>query len=456
MPLRRVLVANRGEIARRVIRACHDEGIEAVAVHSDVDAGAPFVAEADAALLIGPGPAADSYLNVEALLRAARDSGADSLHPGYGFLSENSAFARAVEEEGLAWIGPPSDVIEAMGSKLSARTMMAELGVPVVPGTNGPLADDGDAVAEGLALGFPLMVKASAGGGGIGMQRVDDPETLPAAVATARRRAQAAFGDGTIFLERFLDGPRHVEVQVLADSDGSVIHLGERECSVQRRHQKLLEETPSCALDPILRRRMTAAAVLAARSIGYINVGTVEFIVDARRNFYFLEMNTRLQVEHPITEVCTGVDLVRQQLRVAAGQPLDIEQRDVVSRGHAIEMRIYAEDPVRMLPSPGTITVYQEPEGEGVRVDAGVAAGSAVPHFYDPLLAKLVVHGADRPTAIDRARAALDGFRIEGVQTNLTLHRHVLASEPFTSGDYTTAVLAEIGPPPRPQQATPA
>jgi acetyl-CoA carboxylase biotin carboxylase subunit len=453
--LRRVLVANRGEIARRVIRACHEEGIEAVAVHSDVDAGAPFVAEADSAVLIGPGPAAQSYLNVEAVLGAARSSGADAVHPGYGFLSENAAFARAVEDAGLTWIGPPADVVAAMGNKLAARRIMSEAGLPVAPGSDAALGDDGDTATTAAAIGYPVMVKATAGGGGIGMQRVDSPAALDAAVATARQRAAAAFADGDVFLERFVEGPRHVEVQVLADGAGATIHLGERECSVQRRHQKVIEETPSCALSDALRRRITAAAVLASRSIGYINAGTVEFLVDAQRNFYFLEMNTRLQVEHPITEMCTGIDIVREQLRIAAGEPLRAAQGDVHATGHAIEMRVYAEDPQRMLPSPGTITAYEEPSGDGVRVDSGVRAGTVVPHLYDPLLAKLVVHAADRDAAIDRALAAVDAFVIEGVKTNLAVHRHVLTSPVFRSGDYTTGILDLLGPLPIATAMTP-
>jgi len=450
VPLRRVLVANRGEIARRVIRGCHDEGVEAVAVYSEADAGAPFLDGADAAVLIGPGPAAQSYLDVDAVLRAAKESGADAVHPGYGFLSENARFAAAVEAAGLTWVGPPADVIEAMGNKVTARIAVAEAGVPVAPGTDGPLREDADPLDAAARIGYPVMVKAAAGGGGIGMQKVDSPEQLAAAVQTARQRAQAAFGDGEVFLERFLDGPRHVELQVMCDQDGGGIHLGERECSVQRRHQKVIEETPSRALTPELRQRMAAAALLVARTIGYVNAGTVEFLVDANRDFYFLEMNTRLQVEHPITEMCTGLDLVRMQLRIAGGQRLDVAQREVRHDGHAIEMRIYAEDPYRMFPSPGTITAYREPAGEGVRVDGWVREGTTVSHLYDPLIAKLVVHAADRDAAIERALQALDGYTIEGLKTNLPLHRHVLRSDAFRSGEYTTQILQEIGPPPKP------
>jgi acetyl-CoA carboxylase biotin carboxylase subunit len=453
VPLRRVLVANRGEIARRVVRACHDEGIEAVAVYSQADEGAPFLDDADATALIGPGPAQQSYLDVEAVLRAARETGADSVHPGYGFLSENAEFAAAVQRAGLTWIGPPPDVIEAMGNKVAARLTVAEAGVPVVPGTEGPLAEDDDPVAVTASIGYPIMVKAAAGGGGIGMQKVDAPEQLAAAVQTARQRAQAAFGDGEVFLERFLDGPRHVEMQVLCDAMGEMVHLGERECSVQRRHQKVIEETPSCALTPELRQRMAAAALLVARTIGYVNAGTVEFLVDANRDFYFLEMNTRLQVEHPITEMCTGLDLVRLQLRIAAGDDLGLTQAEIRHDGHAIEMRIYAEDSYRMLPSPGTVTAYSEPRGEGVRVDGWVREGTVVSHFYDPLIAKLAVHAGTRDAAIERALAALDDYRIEGVKTNIELHRHVLGSERFRSGEYTTAILQEIGAPPKPVPA---
>ena len=453
MGIRRVLVANRGEIARRVIRGCHAEGLEAVAVHSEPDAGAPFTTEADRAVLIGPGPAQQSYLSIDALLLAAEQSGADAVHPGYGFLSENAAFADAVEQAGLTWIGPPAEVIEAMGSKIGARRLMADAGVPVAPGTDGPLAEDADVRAVAEEIGYPLMVKASAGGGGIGMQRVDGADALEAAVATARQRAVAAFGDPDVFLERYLDGPRHIEVQVIADVDGATLHLGERECSVQRRHQKVIEESASPAVDEFLRRRICAAAVLAARTVGYVNAGTVEFLVDAHGQFHFLEMNTRLQVEHPITEMRTGLDLVRLQLRVAGGRPLGLTQEEVTFNGHAIEMRVYAEDPYRMFPSPGTITAYEEPSGEHVRVDSGVVSGSVVSHLYDPLLSKLIVHAPSRDQAIERAVQAVDAYRIEGVRTNLPLHRHVLTSEPFRSGRYTTAILADIGPVPKPAVA---
>jgi acetyl-CoA carboxylase biotin carboxylase subunit len=445
-----VLVANRGEIARRVIRACHDEGLEAVAVHSEVDAGAPFVAEADQAVPIGPGPAPRSYLDVAALLEAARRTGADAVHPGYGFLSESARFAAAVAAAGLTWVGPPAEVIAAMGDKVAARTAMRAAGVPVVPGTDSALDPDEDIAAAAAAVGFPLMVKARAGGGGIGMQRVDDPTALERAVATARQRAAAAFGDGGVFLERFVDRPRHVEVQVLADAHGNAVHLGERECSVQRRHQKVIEESPSCALDAGLRERMAEAALRAVAAIGYRNAGTVEFLVDAAGAFHFLEMNTRLQVEHPVTEMRTGVDIVRLQLRIAAGEPLGLTQDGVTFDGHAIEMRVYAEDPYRMLPSPGTITAWREPSGPGIRVDSGVVEGSVVSHLYDPLLAKLIVHAPTREAALDLALDAVDGFRVEGVRTNLALHRHVLTSAPFRAGDYTTALLEVIGPVPRP------
>jgi acetyl-CoA carboxylase biotin carboxylase subunit len=345
-------------------------------------------------------------------------------------------------------------VIAAMGDKVAARAAMRAAGVPVVPGTDDALGEDADVAAAAAAVGFPLMVKARAGGGGIGMQRVDDPAALAAAVATARQRAAAAFGDGGVFLERFVDRPRHVELQVLADAHGAAVHLGERECSVQRRHQKVIEESPSCALDEVLRERMAAAALRAAAAIGYRNAGTVEFLVDAAGDFHFLEMNTRLQVEHPVTEMRTGVDIVRLQLRIAGGEPLGLSQEDVRFDGHAIEMRIYAEDPYRMLPSPGTITAWREPAGTGIRVDAGVAAGSVVSHLYDPLLAKLVVHAPTRDGAISLAVRAVDGFTVEGVRTNLPLHRHVLTSAPFRAGDYTTAVLEVIGPVPRPVPAS--
>ena len=434
---KRVLVANRGEIASRLIRACHAAGAEAVAVYSEADAGAPYVTQADRAVAIGPSPAADSYLKIDALLEAALGSGAEAVHPGYGFLSENPLFAEACEAAGLAWVGPPPSAMRAMADKVGARALVHAAGVPVVPGTEAPIT--AQSAAEAAAeLNFPLMVKAAKGGGGIGMTVVRSIAELEKAVDTAAARAGAAFGDASVYLERYIENPRHIEVQVVGESNGSVFHLYERECSVQRRHQKVIEETPSPAVDADTRQRLCAAAVRAAEAVDYRSAGTVEFIFGGG-DFYFLEMNTRLQVEHPITEATTGADLAVAQLRIAAGEPsgIDRDQR----HGHAIEFRIYAEDPVRFLPSPGLLETWEEPSGEGVRVDSGVAAGYRVTHFYDPLLAKLVISAEDRDAAIARSVDALRGFKIEGVKSNIPTHLEVLASPEFRSGGYDTGLL---------------
>ena len=408
-------------------------------MYSEADAEAPHVRQADAAVAIGPGPAAESYLRIDAIVGAARATGAEAVHPGYGFLSENPDFALACEAADLAWIGPSPAAMRSMADKLEARSLVHAAGVPVVPGTEGPV--DARAAAEAAnELNFPLMVKAARGGGGIGMTVVRDHEQLAAALATATARAAAAFGDASIFLERYVQSPRHIEVQVFGEADGRVIHLRERECSVQRRHQKVIEEAPSMALDEALRDELCAAAVRAAEAVGYRSAGTVEFIFDGvDRRFYFLEMNTRLQVEHPVTEAVMGVDLAVAQLRAAAGEPSGIEAP--TPHGHAIEFRVYAEDPVRFLPSPGLLEVWEEPAGEGVRVDSGVAAGYRVSHFYDPLLAKLVVHAGTREDTIERSIQALGAFRIEGVKHNIPAHLEVLRSPEFRSGDYDTGLL---------------
>jgi acetyl-CoA carboxylase biotin carboxylase subunit len=440
--LSRVLIANRGEIASRLIRACHAVGAEAVAVYSEADVEAPFVEQADRAIAIGPAPAAESYLNVERILAAARESGAEAIHPGYGFLSENPAFAEAIEAAGLTWVGPPPAAMRAMADKVDARRLVSAAGVPIVPGTEAPV-DAATAAAEAERIGFPLMVKAAKGGGGIGMAVVRDGEELAAALATATARAGAAFGDASVFLERYVESPRHIEVQVLGEADGTVFHLFERECSVQRRHQKVIEETPSQALDGDIRREICAAAVRAAAAVGYRSAGTVEMIFGGGR-FHFLEMNTRLQVEHPITEETLGVDLAAAQLRIAAGEPSGIDAATLQPKGHAIEFRIYAEDPVRFLPSPGLITTWDEPRGQGIRVDSGVRAGYRVSHFYDPLLAKLIVSARNRETAIARAEDALRAFRVEGVKHNISTHLSVLASDEFRSGAYDTGLLSLI------------
>ncbi len=425
--LRAVLVANRGEIARRVFRACRRLGVGTVAVYSEADRDAPHVREADQGVLLGPAPARESYLDVERVLDAARRSGADALHPGYGFLSENWRFAEACERAGLTFVGPPAEVIRAMGDKTEARRLMAAAGVPTVPGSPGPVADAPAAEAAAGGIGFPLILKAAGGGGGIGMARVDRATDLAVAFAAATRRAQSAFGNAAVYLERYLERPRHVEVQVFADRHGTVVHLHERECSIQRRHQKLIEESPAPGLSPAAKRGLTDAAVAGARAIGYVNAGTMEFLVDAAGRFYFLEMNTRIQVEHPVTEEVTGLDLVVEQLRVAAGERLAWRQDDIVQRGAAVECRVYAEDPDKnFLPSPGTITRLDRPGGEGIRVESGVETGSVVSVHYDSLLFKLIARGAGRDEALARMRAALGATVVEGVRTTIPFLRKAL------------------------------
>ena len=440
-----VLVANRGEIARRVIRGCRRLGIRAIAVYSEADAGWPHAKDADEAVLIGPAPARESYLDFERVLGAARRTGAQAVHPGYGFLSENWRFAKACEEAGLVWVGPSWRVIQQMGDKVEARRRMSEAGVPIVPGSEGAVGSLESAMSIGERIGYPLMLKAGAGGGGIGMVRVADAGALPAAWASAQRRAQAAFGSGALFVERYVTEPRHVEVQVFGDTRGQVVHLHERECSIQRRHQKLIEESPAPALDPHVKTRIIEAAVRGARAVGYVNAGTMEFIVQDREA-YFLEMNTRLQVEHPVTEEVTGLDLVEWQLRVASGEPLPLPQEKIAQRGAALECRIYAEDPAKnFMPSPGTITRLALPEGPGVRLETGVAEGIQVSVHYDPLLAKLVTRGDTREEAIGRMRAALEGFVVEGVRTVIPFHQRVLESAAFRAGRVHTQMVEQGG-----------
>jgi acetyl-CoA carboxylase biotin carboxylase subunit len=436
-----VLVANRGEIALRVIRACRSLGLRTVAAYSDADAGAPHVRAADAAIRLGPAAASESYLSVERVIEAARAGAAQAVHPGYGFLSENWRFAAACEAAGLVWVGPPAEVIRAMGEKTEARRRMAAAGVPVLPGSDGPVASAEEARAVSGAIGFPVMLKAAAGGGGIGMALVPEAARLEAAFAAAQRRAQAAFGNGAVYVERALDAPRHVEVQVLGDAHGTLVHLFERDCSLQRRHQKLVEESPAPGLPAALRSRLHEAGVQAARAVGYRNAGTVEFLVDGEA-FYFLEMNTRLQVEHPVTEEVTGVDIVQAQLRIAAGERLGWSQDALTLAGSAIECRIYAEDPERgFLPSPGTITALELPDGPGIRHECGVESGSVVSVHYDPLLAKVIAAGGDRLQALERMQAALEAYRVEGVRTTLPLHRRILASTGFRDGAVHTRFL---------------
>jgi acetyl-CoA carboxylase, biotin carboxylase subunit len=438
-----VLVANRGEIARRIIRACRSLRVRSVAVYSEVDRAWPFVAEADEAVAIGPAPARESYLNADRILEAARQARVEAIHPGYGFLSENWRFARACEEAGFVFVGPSWQVIRQMGDKVEARRLMAAAGVPVVPGSEGAVDTVGVARDAASRVGYPVILKAAAGGGGIGMVQVPAEPALEAAFVAAQRRAQSAFGTGTLFVERFLQAPRHVEVQVFGDGHGGLVHLHERECSIQRRHQKLIEESPAPNLSVDLKARLTAAAVAGARAVGYVNAGTIEFIVTGA-DLYFLEMNTRLQVEHPITEEVTGLDLVQAQLRIAAGEPLPWTQDEIGQRGWSIECRVYAEDPAkRFLPSPGRLTRVVMPTGPGVRVECGVAEGVEVSVHYDPLLAKLVASGATRDEAIARMTAALDGCVIEGVKTVIPFHRRVVQSAAFRAGTVHTQMVEE-------------
>jgi acetyl-CoA carboxylase biotin carboxylase subunit len=442
-----VLVANRGEIARRVLRTARRMGIRAVAVYSDADADLPYVREADQATHIGPAQPARSYLDATALIEAARKTDAAAVHPGYGFLAENADFARQVIAAGLTWVGPDPEAIEQMGDKIRARNLMEQAGVPVSPGTREPVTDVNAAVTEAERIGYPVMVKAAGGGGGIGMGAAADEAGLRTAFETARSRAERFFGSPAILLERYVERARHVEVQILGLADGRVLALGERDCSVQRRHQKVAEETPSPGVSATLRERMLGAAVQAGEAVRYRGAGTVECLVDAEDgSFVFLEMNTRLQVEHPVTELVTGIDLVEQQFRIAAGEPPSFDPAAIRPAGHAIELRIYAEDPVRFLPGPGTITEWEEPTGDGVRVDAGYQTGNTVTPFYDPLIAKLCTYGADRAQALDRAREAVAAFRIAGPKTNLAFHADLLASQEFVSGDYDTSLVSKLRP----------
>ena len=446
MPLfGKVLVANRGEIAVRVFRTLRELEIGTVAVYSEPDRGSLHIAAADEAYLLGPGPPAESYLHQERVLDAAQRAGAEAIHPGYGFLAENASFARAVEAAGLTWIGPPPEAIEAMGSKVTARKLMQEAGVPVIPGTTDPVESAEEVVALGDEHGWPVAIKASAGGGGKGLKVVRSAEEAERALASARREGEAYFSDDTVYVERFLEDPRHVEVQVLADAHGAVVHLGERDCTIQRRHQKLVEETPSPAVGPDLRERIGAIAVDAARAVGYRGAGTIEGLLDRDGNYFFLEMNTRIQVEHTVTELVTGLDLVREQVLVAAGEALSFAQEDVRLSGHAIECRINAEDPRKgFLPAPGTIGAYREPAGPGVRVDSGVTEGSEIVGIYDPLVAKLVVWDADRERARRRMLRALDEYVIEGVTTLIGFHRALLEHPCFVGGETCFGLVEQI------------
>jgi acetyl-CoA carboxylase biotin carboxylase subunit len=432
----KILIANRGEIALRVVRACQELGVKSVAVYSDADARAPHVREADEAVHIGAAPSSESYLVGQRLIEVAQRTDAEAIHPGYGFLSERAWFARAVRDAGLTFIGPPAEAIDAMGSKTDARTLAIRAGTPVVPGTTTALRDADEAAATAEEFGYPVLLKAAAGGGGKGMRVVRDPSELAGALAAAQREAKNAFGDDAVYVEKYIEGPRHVEIQILGDMHGNMLHLGERECSVQRRHQKMIEEAPSVAVTPELRARMGEAAVAAARAAGYVNAGTCEFLLDRSGAFYFLEMNTRIQVEHPVTELVTGIDLVQWQLRIAAGEQLPFKQSEIEPLGWAIECRITSEDPSNgFLPSTGRIEYLHLPSGPGVRWDGGIEAGSEIGLFYDPMLAKLIVHGRTREQAIARMHRALLELTVVGVETSRDFHLRVMENAEFRRGD---------------------
>jgi acetyl-CoA carboxylase, biotin carboxylase subunit len=442
--LKKVLIANRGEIALRIIRACRELGIPSVAVYSDADEEALHVRQADEAMYIGPAKAQKSYLNIEAITEAARDKGADSVHPGYGFLAENARFAAACREAGLAFIGPSAETMERTGDKSAARRLAREADVPIVPGTEGNATPE-DAMERAEEIGYPVMVKAAAGGGGMGIRVVESEGELEEAVKKAGQEAEAAFGEGSVYLEKFLEEPRHVEVQVMGDEEGNVVHFHERECSMQRKRQKIIEEAPSPGISPKTREEISQAAVRLAQNAGYANAGTVEFLVDEDESFYFIEMNTRIQVEHPVTEEITGVDLVKEQLKVAGGEGLSVSQEEIPLSGHSIEFRINAEDPDNdFFPSPGEVSTVEVPGGPGVRVDTAVFTGYQIPPFYDSLVGKLIVWGNDREEALARGRRALEEYRLEGIKTTIPLHLRLLDDEAFRSGEYHTGYLERL------------
>ncbi len=439
---KKVLVANRGEIAVRLLRACRELGLGTVAVYSDADRTALHVRYADEAYHIGPAPSVQSYLRIEKIIAAAQEANVDAIHPGYGFLAENPAFARACRDAGLAFVGPSPESMESMGDKAAARRLAAGIGIPIVPGTDHEVRDEEEAVSVAGQIGYPLLVKAAVGGGGKGMRTVYVAEELPFALVAARREAESAFGDGAIYLERLVEGARHIEFQILGDQHGNIVHLGERECSLQRRHQKLLEEAPSMALDEDLRSEMGDAAIALARAADYSNVGTVEFLLDKQKNFYFLEMNTRLQVEHPVTELVTGVDIVKEQFRIASGRTLRYTQEDIKIKGWALECRISSEDPYdKFLPSAGRITALHEPTGPGVRLDSGIYEGFEVSLYYDPLISKLSVWGETRGEAILRMRRALEEYRIMGIKTNIPFHQQMMNHTEFIYGVFDTTFV---------------
>jgi acetyl-CoA carboxylase biotin carboxylase subunit len=441
--IRKILVANRGEIALRVMRSAKEMGISTVAVYSDADRNAPFVNYADEAIHIGPPPSSESYLRIDKIIAAAKSSGAQAIHPGYGFLSENAVFASAVKEAGLIFIGPDEQAIETMGSKLAAKQAVKAYDIPMVPGTDHAIESITEAIDVAKRVGFPLLIKASAGGGGKGMRIVHKETELEEQMTRAISEAVSAFGDGSVFIERYISSPRHIEIQVLADKHGNTLYLFERECSIQRRHQKVVEEAPSAVLTPEIRKAMGEAAVKVAESCNYVGAGTVEFLVDDKLNFYFLEMNTRLQVEHPVTELITGVDLVKEQIKIAEGQPISFAQSDLEIRGHALEIRVYAEDPMNnFLPDIGTLSTYRKPEGPGIRVDDGFREGMTIPIFYDPMIAKLIVYGNNREEAIERMLRAIDDYRITGVSTTLPFCRFAVNHQAFRTGQFDTHFVA--------------
>lgn len=446
--MKKILIANRGEIALRVMRTAREMKIATVAVYSEADRTAPFVRFADEAVYIGPAPSNQSYLKIDKIIEACQKTGADAVHPGYGFLSENATFARALKEAGITLIGPSPEAMEVMGSKLAAKEAVKAFGIPLVPGTEGAISDADEARRVALEIGFPVLIKASAGGGGKGMRIVEHEGELEEQMNRAISEAESAFGDGAVFVERYVTKPRHIEVQVLADSHGNVVHLFERECSIQRRHQKVVEEAPSAVLTPELREQMGKSACDVARACDYIGAGTVEFLIDAQLNYYFLEMNTRLQVEHPVTEMITGVDLVREQIRIAQGHPISFKQEALTIHGHALELRVYAEDPTNdFLPDIGRLRRYRRPEGAGIRVDDGFEEGMDIPIYYDPMIAKLVVHAATREAAIERMTRAIDDYQISGVKTTLGFGKFAINHPAFVSGDFDTGfVKAHFSP----------
>ena len=437
--MKKILVANRGEIALRIMRTAKKMGIKTVAVYSDADRNAPHVLFADEAVHIGPPPSTESYLVIEKIIQAARDTGAEGIHPGYGFLSENSDFAKAVKQAGITFIGPNVHAIEVMGSKLAAKDAVKSYDIPMVPGIDEAIEDVNEAISIAKNIGFPILIKASAGGGGKGMRIVRNIEELPEQMERAISEALSAFGDGSVFIEKYVTSPRHIEIQVLADQHGNYLHLFERECSIQRRHQKVVEEAPSCILSPEMRAQMGQAAVNVAKACQYEGAGTVEFLLDDKLNFYFLEMNTRLQVEHPVTELITGVDLVEQQIRIARGEAISFKQEDLTIKGHALELRVYAEDPQNdFLPSIGTLTEYERPIGEHFRVDDGYTEGMEIPIYYDPMIAKLITYGNDRQSAIDYMKEAIANYNIKGIETTLPFGAFVCRHEDFVSGNFDT------------------